>query len=339
MLAPHFQARNLIRIAVEKNSVEAVRWLHKVWSTEVTDLRYVAVVYGLKVTECVTIKNGVRLVPLAELPISANSIAVKRQTQAWPGPTHYLMAMMFPIGAMLEVAQVTASGELDDRYKNSPVRSDVLEQTVNAFTLVDGAAPVVGPSWLEFSDPDLGKAEYGQMWTVPTYEGDLVSVQQIDINREALQWLNRYLELRGDIQAMCDVAIDRLNLARRRQSPGNKAIEGAVCLEALLGDDDERELTYKLGVRAALLLGTDLAERREIKKAVRDFYKLRSATVHGRSRKLNDASRDVTCAAKGVNICSRVLQEIARRNEKPVPGDWELSGGPIPLAELGHSRQ
>ena len=46
-------------------------------------------------------------------------------------------------------------------------RSDELERTVRAFTLVDGAAPVVRYSWLEFVDIDLAMADFGSSFTGP----------------------------------------------------------------------------------------------------------------------------------------------------------------------------
>jgi hypothetical protein len=332
-LGSHFQGMNLLRLAVDQDPAAAVEWLHKIFSTEVADLRYVAVVYGLKIADCLVLGNGVTLVPLEALPPSANASAVRRQTQVWPGPTHHSISMMFPIGAMLEVPQVPAMPAYESASDNkAPPRSDVLERTVSAFTLVDGATPVIGASWLEFADIDLANAEIGQTWMGPTYEGVLSFVQETKIDDEAVAWVNKYLDLGDDVMGMCDVAIERLNLARRRQSPGNKAIEGAICLEALLGDNDNRELTYKLALRAALLLATGLAARREIKEAVSRLYKLRSSTVHGRPSKTAHVSRDAACAAKGLEICTRALQEIVRRNEKPTPGDWELSGGaPLPI--------
>jgi hypothetical protein len=38
------------------------------------------------------------------------------------------------------------------------------------------------------------------------------------------------------LRRLVDVALDRLNLARRR-SPGNQAIDSGICLESLLGID------------------------------------------------------------------------------------------------------
>src|SRR5262249_22094734 len=120
----------------------------------------------------------------------------------------------------------------------------------------------------------------------------------------------------------------RLNLARRRQSPGNQAIDGGICLEALLGDESPQELTYKLRLRAALLLGRTVDERQTIREDVRRFYDLRSKVVHGRVRGAKDASRDGHIALRGLQICTQAVRAIVQRNALPDYGEWELTGGP-----------
>jgi hypothetical protein len=150
MLSCRLQATNLIRLAVDENPAAAVAWLRKIFSTTVADLRYVVVVYGLKITNSLVLRNGVVLVPLDGLPPSANARAVRRQTQILPGPIQQSLLMMFPIAGVFEVQRVSAASSYECGSKKVPYRSDVLEKTISAFTLVDGAAPVVASSWLEF---------------------------------------------------------------------------------------------------------------------------------------------------------------------------------------------
>jgi hypothetical protein len=138
------------------------------------------------------------------------------------------------IGATFEVTGVLGSLQLDTGPSQKfPPRSDELERTIRAFTLVDGAAPVIGTSWLEFVDIDLAMAEFGRMRMTPRYEGPL-GFFRLDIGTDAIEWVEQYIHLAPEVRPHCDIAIERLNLARRRYSPGNKAIEGAICLEALL---------------------------------------------------------------------------------------------------------
>lgn len=122
------------------------------------------------------------------------------------------------------------------------------------------------------------------------------------------------------------LALDRLNLARRRRSPGDQAIDSSICLEALLGDKSSQELTYRLRLRAALLLGTTLAERQEIRQAVRNLYDLRSSVVHGRGPK--DTLHDAQHASRGLEICTQAARAIVQLNALPDFPTWELTGRP-----------
>jgi hypothetical protein len=344
-----YQARNLLKIAVERCPSAAITWCHKVYSTEQADLRYVAEVYGLKVAEPLRFSNGVSLMPLEKLPPSANANAVQSQFHPRPGSWN-MPTTSLPIGAIYEVNGVLGSFQFDTAsgvagvtiehidasgvdawlaapHPLVPVRplSDELERTIRAFTLVDGA-PVVGRSWLEFVDTDLAMAEFGRISNLRRYEG-IEPFFPITVGTDAIEWVERYIHLAPEVRPQCDIAIERLNLARRRHSPGDKAIEGGICLEALLGPDTNQEITYRLRLRSAFLLSSDLNGRREISNAVKEFYKLRSATVHGSLSNLKNTQKDEACAARGLDICAQALRKIVSPNKKFVPEDWELSGG------------
>ena len=275
MIHPHYAAYNLLQVSLDLGPAGAVSWLRKIYSTNKADLRYVVEVHGLKVDKQITLSNGVRLVPLAQLPPSPHANGLIAQYDAFPSIPH-ARPMFPPIGAMFEVHDVCASTNSEESMRKLGPRSMELERTIRAFALVGEASPIIGIGWLEFMDSDIAHAEYGQMWMSPIRESDVsIGRHPADVNQEAMDWAERYIELEANLKRVCDVAIERLVLARCRYYPGNKAIEGAICLEALLGDGGNQELTYRLRLRAALLLAKNLNERREISRAVSDFYDLR----------------------------------------------------------------
>ena len=59
-----------------------------------------------------------------------------------------------------------------------------------------------------------------------------------------------------------------------------------TAFEALLTNDGNTELAYRLSLRAANLLGNDAEERKKIFQDMKDFYGLRSRLVHGSGFKL-----------------------------------------------------
>jgi hypothetical protein len=326
MIHPHYAAYNFLKVSIARGPTDAVAWLRKIYGTRKADLRYVLEVHGLKLDKQVVLSNGVHLMPLAQLPTSPQAKGLIAQYDAFPGIPN-ARPMFPPIGATFEIRAVCASTGFEASSRNPGPRSIELERTVRAFALAGEASPILGTGWLEFVDSDIALAEYGQMWMSPIRESDVsISRHPLDIDQEAIEWVERYVGLDPNLKRVCDVAIERLTLARCRHYPGNKAIEGAICLEALLGDGSNQELTYRLRLRAALLLGKNLNERREISHAVKNFYDLRSKTVHGGETSLDEVALN-TCAKRGIEICAEVLRAIVKLNRKYIPLDWELSGG------------
>jgi hypothetical protein len=139
--------------------------------------------------------------PLDKLPPSANAHGIIRQTQTIIFPA--TVPMFPPIGAMLVAPKVPVSPQPDARSTHR----DELAKSIRAFTLMDNAAPVVGISWEEFSDPDLAQAEVGQMWFAPTYEGRLeLMLPPTEVKDVALDLVDRYLQLADDVKNICDIA-------------------------------------------------------------------------------------------------------------------------------------
>ena len=338
LLNPRSQAYNLRKIAFERGPSAAVAWCHKVYSTEQADLRYVSLVYGLCVAETLILSNGVSLMPLANLPPSANAKEVQLQLRS----TMPDITTPLPIGATFEKPEDVCSER--PSIDVTGLRSDEIERAIRAFTLAEDAdpviaslgtapkiggprgwAPVIGMSWIDFVDPELAIAEWGIRVSYNSAHEGALNLFSHNVDTDAIEWVKRYLRLAPEVIPQCDIAIERLNLARRRHSPGNQAIEGAICLEALLsGPDGRQEITYKLALRSALLLSTKFDERCKISDDVKKFYTLRSNTVHG---KISKSENDATCAARGLDICAQVLRKIVSLNKKFVPRDWELSGG------------
>ena len=83
----------------------------------------------------------------------------------------------------------------------------------------------------------------------------------------------------------------------------------AIALESIvLSDNDPIELTYRLRVRVAHLLGDDVESRRDLFTKLGDLYKIRSKMVHSGRYQVTDADlsllRRITKTAL-IRICTR----------------------------------
>jgi hypothetical protein len=75
-----------------------------------------------------------------------------------------------------------------------------------------------------------------------------------------------------------DLALD---LYAREQSDTEDVVNLLTALEAVLLTDSTTELTYRLSIRIAHLIGKDTASRKKLFKEMREFYDIRSKVVHG----------------------------------------------------------
>jgi hypothetical protein len=78
-------------------------------------------------------------------------------------------------------------------------------------------------------------------------------------------------------------AIDRLGRARLARSPVDQALELGIAAEIALMHAEtsgNTEITYKIGSRAAWLLGETATERTEIFGDIKQLYQARSQAVH-----------------------------------------------------------
>lgn len=83
-----------------------------------------------------------------------------------------------------------------------------------------------------------------------------------------------------------DLAMRRLNYAYERRYVEDKLVDYMIGFEALYLKEEERsELSYKLSLRTAVLLGGE-NERKTLFKFMKDAYDLRSKIVHGSTREI-----------------------------------------------------
>lgn len=88
--------------------------------------------------------------------------------------------------------------------------------------------------------------------------------------------------LNGDTARRLEAASLWLFESRREPSDPAAAVKSAIALEALLGANGSEPITRALSERAAFILSRDHIVRSTISRAVREFYGVRSAVVHGR---------------------------------------------------------
>jgi hypothetical protein len=102
-------------------------------------------------------------------------------------------------------------------------------------------------------------------------------------------------------------------------------LELCIALEALLGDDGVTELTWKVGLRSALLAGQTKAARLRVRTIVHGIYSLRSKVVHtGKTPsttkvKQRGKMRSHDLVEEGMRVAAQVIASAIELGKLP---DW-----------------
>jgi hypothetical protein len=156
-----------------------------------------------------------------------------------------------------------------------------LELARLALSAIGPSSPMFAGMWFVFDDPDF------QFVARSGLRGIIHEIIPSQFTRDvqidpgvAADVVSRFLKLDTTDRERVRLALDRLNLAVRRHRVAEQALELGIALETLLTDDNPGENTFKLGLRAALLAGPDLAGRTRRRAIVGALYRLRSAVSH-----------------------------------------------------------
>lgn len=312
-------ANKVVEIARGHDPDYAASWLGKVCTTIKADIRFTLAVYGISIEEPIDFDNGVRLLPIDRLVDSPNArvlqLAVSNTPWGIMGPPSH------PVAATLVEPNVKGepmSERGDGPHQKISLRCrERLLDVCRGLSLSDEMKPIAGESWNDFVDPELTNALFGRITTGPAYEGSVTLAFAQEVSAEHVAIANDFINLPAKMRSDYSIALDRLNLAKRRPKPGDKAIDGSICLEALLGDSGaNQEMTHKIAIRAANLLEQSKDEKLKLISDVKAFYRLRSATVHGGrpNGKLSEAN---AIAINGLKICGRVARRLVKIGVPP----------------------
>lgn len=174
--------------------------------------------------------------------------------------------------------------------------------------------------------PDYVPNLVGKRWRCHSYRAtsrcDEFSKDSIDVVKSLL----------GKLNSLNEPDRERVRLPMRKLSEyycSESLSEGAICLRTalesvFLGDDAKQELSHRLAIRAARLLGSDYQERELIYKLVKKGYNLGSAAVH--TGKIKSGNNERKCLQ---DISNLLVQAITTLLSNPNP-DWnkiELGNG------------
>ncbi|NKM26781.1 HEPN domain-containing protein [Rhizobium laguerreae] len=318
-LHPSMLSRHINRPLATRGPEDTLRWLHAIFSVERFVSRQCAELIGVKVGRDFAFANGVQLLPLENMRPSWHSDQLR---YVYEGPRSFLAATPSDVAGMIQKVELSFSTDHNAHRQDYSAFSDL----ALAITAATDAAPVVGAAWGEFEDTDFADAQFGWVHTPARYEGRPPQFFAVTLEDHHVEPINRFLSLSGKVRRACVTAAARLNSARRRVEAGQTAIDLATAFESLLATSDERtEITYRLRLRAALILASGYEGRLEVSNRIKDLYGLRSKIVHGDSV-ASSTTADRSTVEWGTQNFSRLLNLVIGEGRLPDLRRLELTG-------------
>ncbi|MBJ7411822.1 MAG: hypothetical protein JHD15_15860 [Phenylobacterium sp.] len=301
--------------AAAQGPASGVTWLKKVLGTKSAAGRIYAEVSGLVATESGNLCQGFDIRPAPDVkddPFEDPRLSFMPEVGAVVSLAVPPSPFIAPMGGS-NLAEVSA---LNER----------LHDLVTALALL-GGAPRVAMHWFEYDDPDLNLLITRQR-IYPFRTGSRFHRPNLDI-AAASALLTQYGQLGGPTKRSIDLALDRLVSARIHLWPGDKALDGAIGLEALFGDTQGEEIGYRIRLRAALFMEDDPGRRATLRAMVGKFYGIRSKVAHGRvSSSAAGKGDDDAVISAGLDLVQRAAVKVCQRGAIPDWGDFEISSKP-----------
>ena len=330
-----FHANNAVDVLIRRvlsgmSAASALAWLAKLLATKSAPGRAIMAVWGIECDIPIDLGQGVIVVPIDSLPDSSARSWVLRSMDPtvrgmslgslWHAPRCALVTAR-TISPLLYRASAGDPPPQPDPFKVQ----NLLNDARLALTLDGPSHPLPAGHWFEFDDPELrlafhsGGISFEHIEVIPL---GFEPPRQLDAVRSAAL-VSSFLEMQEAQRSPLRLSLRRLNQALRRPPHGDRALDLAIALESLLVEN-AGENTYKLGLRAALLVGDSLEDKRRIRALITALYGLRSTLVHrgelpktikvaGVRRPAPEVVEDATAVA------AQVLTRIVEMKKLP---DW-----------------
>jgi Apea-like HEPN len=332
LLQDHVLPLVIIRAALREGEPERIIAEHREFAARrVSPLRNYFAVGGCRVDQAIQIRPRLRLIPWSDVPGSRTKRKFSGlNTGGLMGPTELIVPTPVAAGCAIEIDPQEDVKLLSDdqsqwyqrtedtlrNLKNAADRDETARDVVRCiFLLTLFPTDIIG-SWHEPTDA-AARRLFGGNLTYGRTLFELAMNWPPDTPLEGSIVRDRYLEFARLVPNMRDVlrhAIDRLNWAKRRDSVVDRAIDLGIALEMLLLHDikPKSELSFRLAINGAKLLGGSSSKQKDAFRILRKAYELRSNAVHegqlDAKNVANSQSHIDDAIALGAKIATKLLK-------------------------------
>lgn len=318
----------LARAIVTQDVSGTVSKFTKAVSENATDAIAVMGVSGIKADTPIQLGPDIRLIEMTDLPPSMQrGLALGQDRYSFGRPRFaipYALVTCFKFGPVFYTPETPQPPEDMAAHVPAEAAQALLTEAFDLLGVLD-VYPHYQMSWVQSDNWFLSAgmsngwqfSESGEHW------GSDTSIQKNDA--EALAALYFALDLHKRTRVL-RIPLDRLGRAARERDFADRTIDLGIALESLLlNDNDHSELSFRLSLRGAWLIGNDHAQRLEMQKALKRLYDLRSRAVH--SGTIERSAKTGATIARAAEICQALIRKAI---ELKCDIDWQslVVGGP-----------
>ena len=286
----------LLKIAIVHGIERAVADFDRCTKNTYAPFQYIALLEGIRVGAEIQGFEGVRLVPL---PLSTSELSnylpvmaiTEMAAHSFLGKTLLIIdAFMSPIfhkPSLKEFQrddipfQIQAIGEKFPKFNVN----DFYEKFCQALSLVCNSAVQVSLKWQFLAEDELFNLNTpGQGGITRSYDADpfgsFTKIGEAEID-EAKRLFEKLVTPNSNVAGELQIPIDRWIKSKTSQTAGDKMIDLCIAFESLYIPGMNDELKFRLGVRAAWLLGENKDDRKRLLAVFKKIYDWRSTVVHG----------------------------------------------------------
>lgn len=225
-----------------------------------------------------------------------------------------------PFDEML-VSDLPFQVETDNiKFSNDDEVDSFREFFCQALSLACNSPVQIALKWRFLAEDDLFHPfPGGGVGYSPRLFGGSVKAGQSEIDKAKCLYRD-LINLNSKAQGKLKIAINRWIKSKTHQTPEDKILDLAIAFEALYLPADNSELTFKLGVRASWYLRDKKKHREDLLAVFKEFYKFRSAVVHGGKPRgeenvtIKDESIRISqFVAKVQNLCRESIEKIMKQ--------------------------
>ena len=341
---PSIVAERLVSKALENNSSQsAIDWFNKVINTKSANGYFVVLLWGVNINESIDLYDGIKLVPLSELPSSKNNDWACEDIN-WGPREIYSTWLGKPECALVKKVTVEpviyhiSNGDSFEKKKNL-MDYLTLEKEIGLVLSIIGPSPLMeAMNWFNYEDEELDYAQFYGSRAWHHYEimpSMLLKFGQFkpEIAKEVVSAFYEISDQKTKKRIVN--SITRLNQAMRRADAGNSAVELSIALECLFASGNGG-YAHKIGLRIAFLIGENFDHKKRMKAIISSIYNVRSAVVHNGEAsspiKINGYNEKLSLEdliKEGCEICAKAISKIILMKSLPNWDEFELSGGKI----------